>query len=68
MKKQILLLIAMVFVITISRAQSIPNSYLWLLPNSGHSTPIFYKEKFNAEIDNFFKTPYRKIEGFGRFN
>ena len=49
-------------------AQSIPNSYLWLLPNSGHSTPIFYKEKFNAEIDNFFKTPFRKIEGFGRFN
>ena len=49
-------------------AQSIPNSYLWLLPNSGHSTPIFYKEKFNAEIDNFFQTPFRKIEGFGRFN
>jgi len=49
-------------------AQSIPNSYLWILPNSGHSTPIFYKEKFNTEIDNFFKNPYRKIDGFGRFN
>ena len=48
-------------------AQSIPNAYLWILPNSGHSTPIFYKEKFNTEIDNFFKNPYRKIEGFGRF-
>ena len=49
-------------------AQSIPNSYLWLLPNSGHSTPIFYKEQFNTQIDNFFKNPYRKIDGFGRFN
>ena len=49
-------------------AQSIPNAYLWILPNSGHSTPIFYKEIFNTEIDNFFKKPYRKIEGFGRFN
>ena len=49
-------------------AQSIPNSYLWILPNSGHSTPIFYKEIFNTEIDNFFKKPFRKIEGFGRFN
>lgn len=49
-------------------AQSIANSYLWILPNSGHSTPIFYREKFNTEVDNFFKTPYRKTEGFGRFN
>ncbi len=49
-------------------AQSIPNSYLWILPNSGHSTPIFYKEVFNTEIDNFFKKPFRTIEGFGRFN
>ena len=49
-------------------AQAIPNSYLWILPNSGHSTPIFYREIFNTEIDNFFKKPFRKIEGFGRFN
>ena len=49
-------------------AQSIPNSYLWLLPNSGHSTPIFYKEQFNTQIDTFFKTQFRKIEGFKRFN
>ena len=53
---------------TVLIAQSIPDSYLWILPNSGHSTPIFYKEKFNAEVDNFFKTSYKKIEGFGRFN
>lgn len=53
---------------TLLIAQSIPNSYLWILPNSGHSTPIFYREIFNTEVDNFFKKPFRKIEGFGRFN
>lgn len=49
-------------------AESIPNAYLWIMPNSGHSTPIFYKNEFNEGINNFFKNPYRKIEGFGRFN
>ena len=49
-------------------AESIPKSYLWILPNSGHSTPIFYKEQFNQTVGDFFKTPYRKIEKFGRFN
>lgn len=49
-------------------AESIPKSYLWILPNSGHSTPIVYKDQFNEVVNNFFKTPYRKIEGFGRFN
>ncbi len=48
-------------------AQSILNSYLWILPNSGHLTTIFYRELFNTEIDDFFKKPFRKIEGFGRF-
>ena len=48
-------------------AQSIPNSYLWILPNSGHSTPIFYKDQFNAVVGDFFSKPFRKIEGFGRF-
>ncbi|MEO5594639.1 MAG: alpha/beta hydrolase [Chitinophagaceae bacterium] len=48
-------------------AESIPKSYLWILPNSGHSTPIFYKDQFNAVVGDFFSKPYRKIEGFGRF-
>lgn len=48
-------------------AESIQKSYLWILPNSGHSTPIFYKDMFNEVVGNFFKNPYRKIEGFGRF-
>jgi pimeloyl-ACP methyl ester carboxylesterase len=49
-------------------AESIPRSYLWIIPNSGHSTPIFYKDQFNEVVNDFFKKPYRKIEGFSRFN
>lgn len=53
---------------TLFIARSIPNSYLWILPNSGHSTLINYKEQFNAVVSDFFNTPYRAIEGFDRFN
>jgi pimeloyl-ACP methyl ester carboxylesterase len=52
---------------TLLIAESIPKSYLWILPNSGHSTPIFYKDQFNEVVGDFFKKPYRKIEKFGRF-
>ena len=47
--------------------KNIPNAYLWILPNSGHSTPIVYANEFNSKVDAFFKKPYRKIEGVGRF-
>ena len=47
-------------------AESIPKSYLWILPNSGHSTPIVYKDIFNEVVNDFFKNPYRKIEGLNR--
>jgi len=47
--------------------KNIPNAYLWILPNSGHSTPIVYTTEFNFKIDNFFKNPYRKIKGEARF-
>ncbi|MEO6231264.1 MAG: alpha/beta hydrolase [Ferruginibacter sp.] len=53
---------------TLLIAESIPKSYLWILPNSGHSTPIFYKNQFNETVGDFFSKPYRKIEKFGRFN
>jgi pimeloyl-ACP methyl ester carboxylesterase len=49
-------------------AQSIPKSYLWIIPNSGHSTPIYKKEQFNQVVGDFFNMPFRKIDGFGRFN
>lgn len=51
---------------TLLIAQRIPQSYLWILPNSGHSTPILYKEEFNRKVDAFFRQPYRKIEGAAR--
>jgi pimeloyl-ACP methyl ester carboxylesterase len=43
--------------------ENIPKSYLWIIPNSGHSTPIFKKDQFNTLIGQFFKEPYRKIQG-----
>lgn len=49
-------------------AESIPKSYLWILPNSGHSTPVVYKDLFNKTVNDFFKNPYRKIEGLNRLN
>ena len=49
-------------------AQSIPNSYLWIIPNSGHSTPIYKRDQFNKIVGDFFSQSYRKIEKFGRFN
>ncbi len=52
---------------TLLIAEAIPKSYLWILPNSGHSTPLFYKDQFNKTIGTFFSNPYRKIEGTGRF-
>lgn len=48
-------------------AENIPQSYLWIIPESGHSTPIFKKDQFNTLISNFFRYPYRKIEGASTF-
>lgn len=53
---------------TLLIAASIPQSYLWILPNSGHATPINYSKQFNETINDFFKKPYRKIEGMDRLN
>jgi pimeloyl-ACP methyl ester carboxylesterase len=53
---------------TMTIAEAIPKSYLWILPNSGHSTPINYSKQFNETVNEFFKTPYRKIEGLNRLN
>ena len=47
--------------------QNIPRAYLWILPNSGHSTPVVYKDDFNKNTDDFFSKPYRLIEKEGRF-
>jgi len=47
--------------------KNIPRAYLWILPASGHSTPIVYKDDFNRTVDRFFNTAYRTIDGEGRF-
>ncbi len=52
---------------TVLIAENIPRSYLWIVPNSGHSVPVFKKEQFNALISDFFSHPYRKIEGQDTF-
>ena len=41
---------------------SIPKAYLWILPDSGHSTPIVYKDLFNTIVADFFSKPYRVIK------
>ena len=52
---------------TVPIAANISKSYLWIVPNSGHSVPIFKKDAFNTQIDDFFTHPYRKIEGGATF-
>jgi pimeloyl-ACP methyl ester carboxylesterase len=52
---------------TVLIAQNISRSYLWIIPNSGHSTPVFKKDQFNPIINDFFIKPYRKIEGSATF-
>jgi pimeloyl-ACP methyl ester carboxylesterase len=52
---------------TLEIYKNIPNAYLWILPNSGHSTPIVYAKEFNATIEAFFKKPYRKFDRVTRF-
>lgn len=47
--------------------QNIPNADLWILPNSGHSTPIVYKDDFNKNVNTFFSIPYRRIAKESRF-
>src|SRR5689334_17787107 len=47
--------------------KNIPRAYLWILPGSGHGTPIIFKDDFNRVVDRFFSTPYRVIAGEGRF-
>lgn len=53
---------------TMAIYHAIPKAYLWILPNSGHSTPVVYKDEFNHTVNEFFTKPYRVIKGEGRFN
>ena len=48
---------------TLLIARSIPKSYCYIFPNSGHGTLIKYKEDFNKKVLEFFQNPYRVIKG-----
>ncbi|PJJ80432.1 alpha/beta fold hydrolase [Mucilaginibacter auburnensis] len=48
---------------TVEIAEALPNAYLWIIPASGHSTPVYQKDWFNALISNFFSHPFQRIEG-----
>jgi pimeloyl-ACP methyl ester carboxylesterase len=52
---------------TLTIAENIPQSYCWILPNSGHSTPVAYSDLFNKTVGDFFAKPFRKIEKEKRF-
>ena len=52
---------------TLEIYQHIPRAYLWILPASGHSTPIVYADEFNKKVDEFFNMEYRKYGAEGRF-
>lgn len=38
--------------------QNIPHSYLWILPDSPHSTLKAYADEFNKKVDEFFIQPF----------
>ncbi len=49
---------------TLLIAKSIPNSNLWISPNSGHGFLVLRGvDKFNTEVDEFFQRPFKKIKG-----
>lgn len=52
---------------TLEIFENINEAYLWILPNSGHSTLAAYTEEFNRKVSDFLTAPYRKITGTGRF-
>lgn len=52
---------------TLLIAEAIPKSYLWILPKSGHSTLINFKNEFNKVTLDFLTQPFRNIQGRERF-
>lgn len=49
-------------------ADNIPQSTLWIVPNSGHSTLIKYKELFNKTVEDFLINPYKNFKGMERID
>jgi pimeloyl-ACP methyl ester carboxylesterase len=38
--------------------EHIPNAFLWVIPNSGHSTLIEHRDEFNKMVDLFFEPAF----------
>lgn len=47
--------------------KNIPGANLWILPNSGHSTPIVYKNEFNKTVDAFLSNRVKTFSPQDRF-
>jgi len=44
---------------TLKIFENIPNAYLWILPNSGHSTLVEHRDEFNKKVCDFFEQPFK---------
>jgi len=45
---------------TVQIYKSIPNAYLWIIPDSGHGTLKEHTDDFNKLVDDFFSKPFHK--------
>lgn len=45
---------------TLQIFENIPQSYLWIFPESGHGTVHRYKDEFNNKVLHFFTHPYKR--------
>ena len=43
---------------TVDIYRNIPKAYLWVVPNSPHSTLIDHADEFNKTVDDFFTQPF----------
>ena len=47
---------------TLEIFNNIPDAYLWILPNSGHATPVMYADDFNKNVNDFFTKLFRSFD------
>ncbi len=45
---------------TVLIAENIPDSYLWIVPNSGHATLMEHRDEFNAAALSFFSGGFKR--------
>jgi pimeloyl-ACP methyl ester carboxylesterase len=52
---------------TVDIFSNLQKSYLWIVPNSGHSALVVYSDEFNKKANTFLQTPYRRITDRDRY-